>query len=249
MYYAWWTRQQVKVIQEQDVKRARQSHLQDLKEFVFKPLLIKLGTLTYSPNSLLYNVDEEHGEIKIQSKYILQDPDHILFQDLRNHFPNMTEDWEELKKRLLEYNACCLAFVGELSESIAKRAEMTCWDAKGPAPERYVTSCYLTMLIYDDLIKDLGHFKRLTVDPSEDKKDGFYVLRNATKYAHGKKEDIERCKSIIANLLESQNNKDTATYLIKQAGELARSIISLERKLKELDLMNKLQGDCPYCMA
>lgn len=223
-------------------RRNRRGHFDRLKSVIFTPWRSELHPFSYN---LEHCIQSRQGHPLNVDSHPVSAERNVLFEDVKNHFPDLFHEWAIIKQRFSEYHHQCLLFTNEIKEMLAKKTELpilTKWERKEKGiMQHFVKETYDSLI---DLVKTKRPSdKKLEITPTED----ICRLRiDNTLLAQGSREEMEKCKFVFKELLEIPEYKRRAEKLIGQAGVLTKDVKKFELKLDQITETTKLPGNCSY---
>lgn len=218
------------------------SELEKYHEFEFNIKVDRISEVTFGPK-LVYTFD-----LDLEKKY--------LFEDVKNYFEDITEDWETFKKELSEYGERCHSLFRDIGDRAEKKAELTLRD-KEFMKDRCISMGFVEH-IYNILISEVSGkhswYQGIELVIKEPKDKGIYYelfgINKSTRdeyfYASGSNDEMEKCKSIFKELGKVLEFKTEAKKLIELTKNLEEYIEKIRDKLQKIIGMEKLPGRCQY---
>jgi len=96
-------------------RRNRREHFDRLKKFVFEPWA---SELPHSFANLEHPIQSPYGSPLTVPSHEVPAELHILFGCVKNHFPEVFQEWKDIKQNLSKYYEACLAFANNLKEML-----------------------------------------------------------------------------------------------------------------------------------
>lgn len=240
--------------------RRRREHSIKLNDGVFKPWLSKLQD--YCKIGAVYD-HEATRMVDIKPK----DPTDLEFfkeskSHLESNYPTILKSWEEVKHVTLSQNRKIATVLEEARTSIVDDLGMPCYYYRlydEGAPETYVMPDRIVENFYKVIDSEVDFGKKWvngkpSVKPVQCGDVIFYELEwGYSRLVKSRdKKEVEKCVSLIVQLVEASNYKDEVKKLLKKEDEKLRPKREkfeeqIRGLIKFIELGNTLKGKCQYC--
>lgn len=220
-------------------RRSRRDHFDRLKNVIFSPWKADLSL--YNLETPIRSAYGSSLEVR-RCEFLIEH--NILFEDVKNHFPNISRDWTSIKLGLAEYYKECSLFVQEIEKMLTEKTGLD-----------MIISLDVEKGFLHDCVRIIFHtlIDRAKADNSYDRKfkirksgDSYRLTRNGTDLAQGTQKEMEKCEVAFNKILELREYKATAKSLLEKVEVIRNDAKELDRKLSQILEETNLPRDCTY---
>ena len=220
-------------------RRTRREHFDRLKNAIFSPWKADL-----SFHNLEHPIRSNYGSSLEVRRRKFSIEDNVLFEDVKNHFPDLSREWVNIKRRFGEYYTECSLFAQRIEKILTERTGL-----------HMIINLDVERGFLHDCVRIIFHtlIDRTRTDDSSDKQfkikksgDIFELTCNGTTLAQGTQEEMQNCKIAFNEILELSEYKATAKSLVEKIEIIRNDAKKVERKLSQIIEATKLPRDCTY---
>lgn len=220
-------------------RRSRREHFVSLKNTIFGPWKTDLRLYT-----LEYPIHTSYGSPLVVRSFDFPIEDNILFEDVKNHFPEVSREWVKIKGRVTEYHKECSLFAQRIEKTLTEKTGLRM--VIGFEDEKAFLHDYVR-IIYNDLVD------RAKTGSSRDRK--FKITQpsqlhqltcNGIMVARGTQEQMQTCEASFNEILKMPKNKRIASSQVKKVEIIRNDVKEFVRKLSQIIEETNLPKDCTY---